>query len=130
MGSIALSYFRNLFSSSLPNFNGLEISLTNVVSLKENESLVATFSNEEFAKAIKQMHPEKLPSSNGLNPRFYQCFYPLIGDQIFFVASQWLLSSAFPLGLNNTLIVLIPKCKNPSSMESIFHEGVKANLIT
>ena len=25
MGSVALSYFRNLFSSSLPNFDGLEI---------------------------------------------------------------------------------------------------------
>ena len=57
MGSIALSYFRNLFSSGLPNFDGLEISLTDVVSLEENGSLVAPFSKEEFTKAIKQMHP-------------------------------------------------------------------------
>ena len=53
MGSIALSYFRNLFSSGLPNFDGLEISLIDVVSLEENESLVAPFSKEEFTKAIK-----------------------------------------------------------------------------
>ena len=57
MGSIALSYFRNLFSSGLPNFDGLEISLTDVVSLEENGSLVAPFSKEEFTKATKQMHP-------------------------------------------------------------------------
>ena len=44
MGSIALSYFLNLFSSGLPNFDGLEILLTDVVSLEENESLVAPFS--------------------------------------------------------------------------------------
>ena len=87
MGSIALPYFRNLFSSSCSNFDGLEISLTDVVSLEENESLVAPFSKEEFTKAIKQMHPEKLPGPDGLNPRFYQRFWPLIGDQIFSAAS-------------------------------------------
>ena len=59
MGSITLSYFRNLFSSGLPNFDGLEISLTDVVSLENNESLVAPFSKEKFTKAIKQMHLEK-----------------------------------------------------------------------
>ena len=87
MGSIALSCFQNLFSSGLPNLNGLEISLTNVVSLEQNESLVAPFSKEEFTKAIKQMHLEKLPGPDGLNPRFYQRFWPLISDQIFFTAS-------------------------------------------
>ena len=82
MGSIALSDFQNLFSS------GLEISFTDVVSLEENESLVAPFSKEEFTKAIKQMHPEKSPGPDGLNSGFYQRFWPLIGDQIFSTASH------------------------------------------
>ena len=43
----------------------------------------------------------------------------MIGDQIFSAASQWLSTDAFPLGLNNTLIVLIPKCENPSSMKEL-----------
>ena len=43
----------------------------------------------------------------------------MIGDQIFSAASQWLSTGAFPLGLNNTLIVLIPKCENPSSMKEL-----------
>ena len=103
----------------MPNFDGLEISLTDVVSLEENDSLVAPFSKEEFTKAIKQMHPEKSPGSDGLNPGFYQRFWPFIGDQIFSTASQWLSTGAFPLGLNNTLIVLIPKCENPSSMKEL-----------
>ena len=38
MGSIALSYFRNLFSLGLPNFDGLEISLTDVVSVDPTRS--------------------------------------------------------------------------------------------
>ena len=77
------------------------------------------FSKGELTKAIKQMHPEKSPSPNGLNPRFYQCFWPLIGDQTFSTALQWLSTGVFPLGLNNTLIVLIPKCENPSSMKEL-----------
>ena len=119
MGSITLSYFRNLFSSGLPNFDGLEISLTDVVSLENNESLVAPFSKEKFTKAIKQMHPEKSPGPNGLNSGFYQRFWLLIGDQIFSASSQWLSTDAFPLGLNNTLIVLIPNFENPSSMKEL-----------
>ena len=83
--------------------------MTDVFSLEENEILVAPFSKEEFTKAIKQMHQEKSPGPNGLNPTFYQHFWPLIG-------SQWLSTGAFPLGFNNTLIVFIPKCENPSSM--------------
>ena len=71
MGSIALSYFQNLFSSGLPKFDGLEISLTDVVSFEENESLVAPFSKEEFTKAIKKMHLEKSPGPGGLNSGFY-----------------------------------------------------------
>ena len=43
VGSIALSYFRNLFSSGLLKFDGLEISMIDVVSLEENESLVHLF---------------------------------------------------------------------------------------
>ena len=78
MGSIALSYFWKLFSSGLPNFDGWKISLIDVVSLEENESLVAPFSKEEFTKAIKQMHPEKSLGPDGLNPGFYQHFWPLI----------------------------------------------------
>ena len=93
--------------------------MTDVVSLEENESLVAPFSKEEFTKAIKKMHPEKSPGPDGLNPGFYQSFWPLIGDQIFSVASQWFSTGAFPLGLNNTLIVLIPKCENPFSMKEL-----------
>ena len=54
-----------------------------------------------------------------MNPRFYQRFWPLISDQIFSAASPWILTGAFPLGLNNTLIVLIPKCDNPSSMKEL-----------
>ena len=119
MGSIALSYFWNLFSSGLPNLDGLEIPLTDVVSLEENNSLVAPFSKEEFTKAIKKMYPEKSSGPDGLNLGFYQHFWPLIGDQIFSTTSQWLFIGAFPLGLNDTPIVLIPKCENPSSMKEL-----------
>ena len=54
-----------------------------------------------------------------MNSGFYQRFWPLIVDQIFSASLQWLSTDAFPLGLNNTLIVLIPNFENQSSMKEL-----------
>ena len=58
--------------------------------MEENNDLVARFSLEEFTGAVTQMLPDKPPGPDGLNPRFYQHFWNLLGPEVFQTATGWL----------------------------------------
>nr|DAD19321.1 TPA_asm: hypothetical protein HUJ06_020784 [Nelumbo nucifera] len=65
------------------------------------------------------MHLDKSPGPDGLNPTFYQKFWPLIGKDIFQAVVSWLSREEFPASLNDTTIVLIPKCESPKTMKDL-----------
>lgn len=67
--------------------------------------------------SLFQMHPDKALGPNGLNPAFYQRFWSLCGKDIYNGACDWLIQRMLPNSLNDTNIVLIPKCDNPRSMK-------------
>lgn len=75
----------------------------------DNCSLLALFLIEEFKFFISHMRNDKYLDPNGLNPTFYKKFQDDLGDDIFSTATMWLNQGIFPLNLNNTDIVLIPK---------------------
>jgi len=41
---------------------------------QENDMLMALFTLEEFRKALFQMHSDRAPGPDGLNPAFYKRF--------------------------------------------------------
>lgn len=51
-----------------------------------------------------------------MNPVFFQKYCHIIGKDVVDCALKFLNSDSFPAGLNNTHIVLIPKCKRPESI--------------
>ena len=51
--------------------------------MDENIKLSAPFSIDEFKHALFQMHPDKSPGPDGLNPTFYHKFWALVGEDIF-----------------------------------------------
>ncbi|XP_043816076.1 uncharacterized protein LOC122724611 [Manihot esculenta] len=53
-----------------------------LISDADNADLCAPFSNEEFRDALFQMHLDKAPGPDGLNPTFYQRFWHLIGNDV------------------------------------------------
>ena len=56
----------------------------------DNEGLIRPFTFDEFELVVKQMHPDKAPGSNGLNPAIYQFFWPVMGKEIFNACSSWM----------------------------------------
>lgn len=66
-----------------------------------------------------QMHPEKLQGPNGFNPAFYHKFRDTVGEDIFLAGTSWLQDGVFPSKLNHTIVKLIPKCDNLSSMKDL-----------
>lgn len=105
MCRVVKSYFLNFFGQvdelqerSLPTVDP-------VISEEQNRKLEEDFTLEEFFEAVQQMHPAKSAGPDGLNPAFYQNFWPLLGRDVFQCCASWLKNVVFPSNLNDTLLV-------------------------
>ncbi|XXG86091.1 hypothetical protein AAC387_Pa11g1056 [Persea americana] len=111
--SMIVEYFRNLFTSggcqSEELLNCVEMKVTS----EQNSMLLAPFSAIEVKEALFGMHPDKSPGPNGMNPAFYQKFWHIVGEDVTSNCLSFINTCFFPVGLNDTLIVLIPKKKQP-----------------
>ncbi|MCH97713.1 hypothetical protein A2U01_0018709 [Trifolium medium] len=113
---ILVDYFTEVFTSSDP----LEVDKTcEVVAGKLNDEQVRwcsqPFAREEVEEAILQMHPLKAPGPDGLPDLFYQKYWSIVGTEVCKLVLDILNNTTSPELINNTHIVLIPKCKNPNS---------------
>lgn len=119
LNALAHNYFQEIFTAKVCSFK----EVVNLVPWKlndgDNESLTVPFTEEEFHIATFQMHPDKSPDPDGLNPAFYQYFWSMCGKDVFQACSQWLSQGIIPDYICDTNIVLIPKCDRPSSMRDL-----------
>ncbi|XXG49420.1 hypothetical protein AAC387_Pa02g3610 [Persea americana] len=107
--SMIVEYFRNLFTSS--GCQGEEVlnCVEMKVSSEQNSMLMAPFSAIEVKEALFGMHPDKSPGPNGMNPAFYQKFWHIVGEDVTSSCLSFINTCFFPVGFNDTSIVLIPK---------------------
>jgi len=63
----------------------------------------------EVHKALKQMHPKKSPSPDGMPPLFYQHFWSLSGECVTKAVLDFLNLGIIPPKFNETHVILIPK---------------------
>ena len=100
-----VQYFTNLFTSSIPmqsfNFNS-EGTIT-------NDYTNSTPSVDECLQIIKSMRLTAAPGPDGLNVAFYRAAWPWIKQDIHKLVTDFYNSGNFPVTLNATEIVLIPK---------------------
>ncbi|KAL8122746.1 hypothetical protein AgCh_010940 [Apium graveolens] len=80
------------------------------------EGLTAEITSEEVKVAVFSMHPEKSPGSDGLNPAFFQAFWSIVGKDVVHFCQKFMRTGELPIGVNCTLVCLIPKVKNPQTM--------------
>lgn len=113
---IAYSYFSNIYQARQCYCSPVISCLHRYISDDDNDVLTAPFTEEEFLRAVFDMHPDKFPDPDGLNSGFYQRFWPILGKDVFYVSCSWLASGHFPDSSNDTNIVLAPKVDNPVTM--------------
>lgn len=65
------------------------------------------------------MHKDKSPGPDGFNPGFYKKNWDVVGPDIVAACIYWLDTASFPADLNNTTVVLIPKCDSPKSVRDL-----------
>ncbi|KAL9413469.1 hypothetical protein AB3S75_042034 [Citrus x aurantiifolia] len=55
------------------------------------------------------MHLDKSPGPDNMNLAVYQRFWHIVGEDVILACLQFVKDCSFPVGLNDTSIVLIPK---------------------
>lgn len=119
MHKVVLDYFRGVFGERDTRTLATEESTARLVTDEQNAVLTTEVSFDEFTKAVKQMHPDKASGPDGLNPAFFQQFWPSLGREVFETCKGWLNQCKFPNELNETNVVLIPKKENADRMTDL-----------
>ncbi|KAL0001855.1 hypothetical protein SO802_015636 [Lithocarpus litseifolius] len=80
---IILDYFKEIYSTNYPaNFRISLGAIDRRVSDDMNDVLLKEFREEEVWSALKQMHPTKYPSPDGMSPIFFQKYWDVVGPQV------------------------------------------------
>ena len=73
-------------------------------------------SDDEIFSTLKSMKQNRSPGPDGFNVNFFIHTWDIVGSDILKVVHHFLNSGNMPHYINASLITLIPKCQNPSSM--------------
>lgn len=97
LGGVAHTYFTGLFEEVSGHYDLVFDCLSPKVNVADNDLLVAPFDIGEFKTALFQMHSDKAPGPDGLNPAFFKRFWNLCGPELYHSAVSWLDNGEFPL---------------------------------
>ena len=77
-----VDYSSNIFKSNygITNASAVVGFVQPMVTESMSKGLVQEFQAAKVVKALKQMHPKKSPSPNGMPPLFYQHYWSLVGN--------------------------------------------------
>ena len=88
------------------------------ISDDESRSLVDPITDEEIAAGLWSIKPFKALGPDSLHVGFFQRFWLLLGDSVRDEVKRIFTSGKIPNFLNHTFVTLVPKCKNPKSINS------------
>ncbi|KAL0323569.1 UNVERIFIED_CONTAM: hypothetical protein Sangu_1976200 [Sesamum angustifolium] len=75
------------------------------------EDLLQLYIGTKLTKALFSMPSLKSPGPDDMPPLFYQKFWHVVKSDVISCVLNFLNIHIFPAGFNDTIIVLIPKCK-------------------
>ncbi|XP_060969549.1 uncharacterized protein LOC133036814 [Cannabis sativa] len=113
------SHFDQLFSSSQPAEEDMQKALEGIscyLSDTEKTLLNEDFTLDEIEKAFFQLPLDKAPGPDGFNSNFYKATWSTVRIDVLKAASSFLNGNGDVAPLNTTLITLIPKVKQPTSI--------------
>uniref|UniRef100_A0A803QN76 Reverse transcriptase domain-containing protein n=1 Tax=Cannabis sativa TaxID=3483 RepID=A0A803QN76_CANSA len=119
IAAVAIIYFQNLFSK----YNGgidvkdaLRGCIPCRISADENRALLEPFTSEEIKSTLFHVHPLKAPGKDGLPGLFFHKHWDLIETEFTATCLDILNHNSDCKKINETLICLIPKVKQPTKM--------------
>ena len=120
--SEAIDYFKLLLgqpshSMSAPErLRSLDSIILRKVSDQHSRDLVREFSSDDIKRAFFSMSDHKAPGPDGFNPYFFKKAWPIIGQEVIDAVKEFFSNGMLLKELNSTIITLVPKVPNPTSM--------------
>lgn len=118
MHELILEYFGNIFASSGCQVDCLDGLRFAQVSPEQNMNLLKPFCEEEVKAAVFSMSPDKA-GPDGMNPKFFQHYWPVIREDVVQFVVDCLNNDGFPSGLGDANIVLLPKKQSPEMVTDL-----------
>nr|GMD52524.1 ribonuclease H [Ipomoea batatas] len=111
-------YYINMFTSEEESLHTstLEGSFPRLT-MVDWTSFNSAISKEEVYGAVMDMAPFKSPGPDGYHVAFYQHMWGTVGENLFDLVNQAYQMGSLPEGLNDTLLVLIPKVRRPENIK-------------
>jgi hypothetical protein len=114
---MATNFFRDLYSKDkLVNTDELVNLMHSPISEEINKELCKDFSKEEVGDALFQIGPIKAPGPDGLPARFFQRNWGVMKGDVIQAVRDFFRTGHIPEGINDTIIVLIPKGNTPEQL--------------
>lgn len=111
------SSYHKLFQSSLPTHCEDSLAgLSSTISSSMNQRVTKLVEDSEIKKALFDMNPNKTPGQDGMSHLFFQKCWKIVSKNICVAVREFFGSSKMLKAINHTLITLIPKVKNPTSI--------------
>ncbi|XP_020969282.1 uncharacterized protein LOC110267813 [Arachis ipaensis] len=114
------THFAKLFTSE--GDRNMEDCLKHIpmrVTSKMNDDLMAKIKDEEIKEAVFGMGSLKAPGPDGLNGLFFQQHWDILNKEVCGVVRQIFEEGSLPEDLGETTVVLIPKVKQPESLNQL-----------
>ncbi|XP_057803071.1 uncharacterized protein LOC131018358 [Salvia miltiorrhiza] len=121
MAVVVSDFFASLFHSSSPSNECIDKVTDTCSTFLGNHptaELTKPFTAEEVRRALFQMHPHKAPGPDGFPPYFFHKFWGEIGEAVTNDVLRVLDGRDSIRHWNKTLIVLIPKTKEPKELKN------------
>jgi hypothetical protein len=114
MEEMATKFFKDLYTADQkvqPDI--ITDNVQTQISQEMNERLCKDYSDEEIGNALFQIGPLKAPGKDGFPARFFQRHWGVFKNDIVAAVKDFFRTGVMPERINDTVIVLIPKTKNP-----------------
>ena len=115
-----LEFYKKLLGRAASSLAGMDIPIIRngrQVSPAAARDLIAPVTTEEIDNALKSIDDNKAPGIDGYNSFFFKKVWVNIKSQVYQAIWNFFDSGVFPASINYTLITLVPKVANPSSVK-------------
>ena len=108
--------FKARFTSAQSDTFPVRVELHSSVTDADNAELIKPIHDLEIKEAIFQMDKYKAPGSDGFGAAFFQDYWHIINKDVCHAIKTFFCEGKLLKQINHTLITLIPKVDNPSSL--------------